>query len=283
MASPLTTWQPSRIIEPVEAFPTGTSVVRVKTDLGDGFLKALGNAAGPHALARELVGTMLARRFGLRTFDFSLIAVTGEEGVILGNNRLAEPGPAFITRAEDGDPWGGDAGELNLLDNSEDIARLVVFDTWTRNCDRYQPREGGPRVNRDNVFFSPEGASQGRFILKAIDHGHCFSCGDDLSERLGHLDHVRDDVLYGLFPEFEARVRRDGVLQAADGAEAVSRQEVERMIAAVPREWQVSGGVRQAWCELICQRARYVRTILDRRWPPPGQVDASSAAEGSDE
>src|SRR5213592_5223327 len=61
MSSGDVAWQPSRIVRLVEALPTGSSVVRVETDLGEGFLKALSNKAEPHNLACELVGTYLAR------------------------------------------------------------------------------------------------------------------------------------------------------------------------------------------------------------------------------
>jgi len=74
MAASEMPWTPSRILRVVEAFPTGTSVVRVETDQGEGFLKALGNAAGPHSLACELVGTRLAHRLGLRTLSFAVIS-----------------------------------------------------------------------------------------------------------------------------------------------------------------------------------------------------------------
>jgi hypothetical protein len=73
MAEAGTPWQPNRILRVIEAFPAGSSVVRVETDAGEGFLKALGNAAGPHSLACEYVGTRLAVLIGLPTFTFALV------------------------------------------------------------------------------------------------------------------------------------------------------------------------------------------------------------------
>jgi hypothetical protein len=155
-------WQPSRILRVVEALPTGSNVVRVETDRGEGFLKALGNRAGPHVLACELVGTQLARWLKLPTLDFALVNVSDDLAFQFANGNLALPGPAFITRAEDGFSWAGDPRELDQLHNPQDLGRLVVFDTWTRNCDRYMPREGRPpRINRDNVFLAREGLRAG--------------------------------------------------------------------------------------------------------------------------
>jgi hypothetical protein len=49
--------------------------------------------------------------------------------------------------------WGGDAPTLRRLLNPGDISRLIMLDTWIRNCDRYRP-EPNRRVNRDNVFLA---------------------------------------------------------------------------------------------------------------------------------
>jgi hypothetical protein len=280
MAAPDPAWQPRRIVRVVEAFPTASSVVRVETDQGEGFLKALGNAAGPHSLACEFVGTRLARRLGLPTLTLALMNVTGELPIPLGNGQMALPGPAFITRVEDGAPWGGDAEDLKRLDNAADLARLVVFDTWTRNCDRYMPREGGPRINRDNVFLSRQGAPAGRFVLKAIDHGHCFDHRPELTVRLADIECVRDDRVYGLFPEFVGLVDRESLLRAVEDVQAIPRAEVEALLRDVPREWEVRDAVTEAWCNLICQRATYIRQIVDRHWPRQSLFDPSPGQEG---
>jgi len=51
---------------------------------------------------------------------------------------------------------------LEELDNPDDIGRLIVVDTWTMNCDRFQPFNGAKlRQHKDNVWFSKERASKG--------------------------------------------------------------------------------------------------------------------------
>src|SRR4029077_16711675 len=91
--------------------------------------KALGNPEGPHVLACEWVGTHLARRLGLPTFDFALLDVTTEDEIPLARGGKAQPGPAFITRKERGGPWGGGKRALRRLDAPRAITRLVVLDT----------------------------------------------------------------------------------------------------------------------------------------------------------
>ncbi len=200
MASAPAPWQPAKILAAIEARKTGSCVLRVETDQGEGFLKAMGADNGPNVLACELVGTLLAGWLKLRTLHFALIDVPGNLDLRFADSKSVVAGPGFITRAEEGHVWSGEEGELEELDNPEDIGRLIVFDTWTMNCDRYRPSNGATlRQNKDNVWFSEEGASKGRFVLKAIDHGCCFTCESDLTTpRLQRS--VNDDRLFGLFP-----------------------------------------------------------------------------------
>jgi len=97
---------------------------RILTDAGGAFIKCLGNPQGPHALSRELVGTVLARWFGLQTLDHALMTLTPADEIQIGSGKLALPGPALVTRAERGHTWGGDAGSLDMVSNSDDITRM---------------------------------------------------------------------------------------------------------------------------------------------------------------
>jgi hypothetical protein len=266
--SETTGWNPERIIRVVEAFPTGSSVVRVETEQGEGFLKALSNRTEPHNLVAELVGTRLARRMKLQTLEFAVIRLSTSDRIRLHDGRYAHAGSAFITRLEDGIPWGGSTEELNTLANPNDIGRLIVFDTWTRNCDRFRSgKNGQPRKNRDNVYFSRKNAPSGRFILKAIDHGCCFTCGGELTPKLAFLDAVQEDTLYGRFPEFGDQTNRTDLQQIIAEVERIERADIEATIGAVPSDWQLNLQVREALCSFLVQRAQYLRTIIDHEWP----------------
>src|SRR6266849_1926175 len=111
MSSAAGAWSPIRILRAVEAFPTGSAVVRVETDQGEGFLKALSNKTEPHNLACELVGTLLARWMKLPTLEFHVIAVPEALRIPLADGTFAHPGPAFITRLEKGSAWGSQTEE----------------------------------------------------------------------------------------------------------------------------------------------------------------------------
>lgn len=141
------------------------------------------------------------------------------------------------------------------------------------NCDRFRPPNGAKlRQNKDNVWFSEEGANKGRFLLKAMDHGCCFTCESDLTTpRL--QSSVNDDRLYGPLPAFRPYTRRGAMLQVVAEVEAVVRSEVEAMIDLVPREWQVENSARREWCDWICRRAKTIRRIIEREWPPTELTD----------
>ncbi len=264
-SGPQPVWQPKEILRWVDNVPSSTGVSIVVTDAGEGYLKAIGNPEGEHALAREWVATQLAGLFGLPTFDFALVEVTDVDEIPFPNGGRAKPGPAFITRTEKGETWSGKTRQLKLLENPADISRLVVFDTWIRNRDRYcrLPKE---RCNRDNVFLSGE-APPGKLLLRAMDHTHCFA-GGELTTKISRIDAIKDPVVYGLFPEFRPFLERDVVQAAADTLRGIPRNEVEHIIQSIPPEWQVNKRARAALADFLISRASYVAEgIMDQIWP----------------
>jgi hypothetical protein len=259
-------WEPQKVTRFVKSFPTGTAVVRVDTDQGEGYLKALGNPEGPHVLACELVGTIMADRLGLPTFDFSLIEVQEDDEIPLANGNHAQSGPAFITRAVDGFTWGGDDAQLAAISNLATITGLVVLDTWILNCDRYAPN--GTRVNRDNVFLARLDPKQERFLLMAIDHTHAFTCGRELNHKLTFIDTIRDENIYGQFPEFRRHITSDHLRQCTKQLRMITPAIVDDAVMQIPGEWQVDKAARHALRRFLSERAQYVcDNIEGMLWP----------------
>lgn len=189
-------WSPTTVTRFVRSLATSTGVAIVDTDCGEGFLKAIGNPEGPHVLACELAGSLLADWIGLPTLDFAIVAITEDDEIPIGKGGIAGAGPAFITRRVQGFAWGGDIETLRSIANTEDITRLILLDTWIRNCDRHRPVP--PRNNKDNVFFvQPASTHLRRPVLTAIDHTHAFTCSRELTRS---IDTVRDPISYGEFP-----------------------------------------------------------------------------------
>ena len=265
---PPTNWQPTRLMEVAGSADTSTGVAEVTTDAGRAYLKALGNRQGPHVLATDWVGTHLAAWFGLSTFDIAILTLTAEDSFPLrehkGTPYTAEPGPAFVARAESGGPWGCSTQELDNLVNPKDITRLIIFDTWTLNCDRHYPDPDSRKPNYDNVYLSSEGVTPGKRRLIAMDHGLCFiRSGEDLTRDLDHIDKVKDGRLYGLFPEFHDRLDQGIIEICVQRLKEMDATIADAMIATVPEQWEVPLEARQAWSGLICRRARYVADSVE--------------------
>jgi len=255
-------WRPTTFIRHLESFPTATCTAHILTDQGEGYIKALGNRGGPHLLACELVATQLAARLGLPVFDFAIMEVTDDDEIPFAKSGKAQCGPAYITRKEEGLTWGGSAEELEIVENSQDISRLVIFDTWTLNCDRYPPDPETRKPNHNNVFLSREGAQPDKLIIKAMDHTHCFTCGDPL-RKTARIDNVKDERLYGMFPGFMPYLNPLEARQAISDLSAIKRSEISAIVGTIPNEWEVEHEAREALVELIYFRAAYLRDYID--------------------
>jgi hypothetical protein len=253
-------------------YDTALTTVRVDTDCGEGYLKALGNKEGPHALACELVGSLAADWLGLQTFDFAVVQVRSRDEVVIANQSLADLGPGFISRAEDsGYTWGGGAQSIAAINNPQDVSTLVVVDTWLRNCDRYSP--DGRRRNLNNVFLVQR-AEPRRLELIAMDFTHAFTCGTPLDKRIAYIDRIQDKGIYGLFPEFIPLLRSEKVIEDAQRLGTFCIDDAQTFIANVPQEWAVDGRARGYWANFLVDRAHFVsRTIHDMLWPENGQFD----------
>lgn len=272
-------WPPTRFVRFERSLKTSMRTAQIVTDAGKAYCKAMGNPEGPHALACECVGTRLAKWLGLPTFDCAILTLDDLDEIPFDDGGQASPGPAFVTRAQKGHPWGGTARELELVENPEDVAKLVVFDTWTLNCDRHPADLDSRKPNYDNVFLTEEGASPGHFRLIAMDHTHCFTCGRDLNERIASIDRTKDDRVYGLFPGFVPTVQaqRVAVEAAAERLRAFDGTVGTEIVSTIPADWQVSDTARAALVDLMTQRAGFVAdniigSLAGTCWPQ-GELD----------
>lgn len=252
------TWRPSRFVRYLSCVGTSTGPAEIETDAGRAYLKALGNREGPHVLAAEWIGTALADWLGLRTFSVAKLVVAEDDKIPLGHDRRAQPGTAIALRAERGASWQGSDAELDAADNVRDVGRLVVLDTWLRNCDRSPPEGMGRKPNYDNVFLSEEGAQSGRFTLTAFDHTHCFVCGRELTAKISQIDNVKDPRIYGRFPVFDRFLERDVVDDAVRRLSEVSRSSMGDIVEQIADDWDVSPDAKLALVDFLVDRAGFL-------------------------
>ena len=229
------------------------------TDAGRAYLKGLGNPEGHHALVCEYVGTHVARLFGLKTLDAALIEIRPCDEIPLRNGARVGPGPAFVTREIEGHvSWSGKAEQLEAVENTRDLAKLVVFDTWLRNIDRCPPAGSARHPNYDNVLLAPITGASGSYSLYAIDHTHCISQGREIGAWLGGIDCVKDEKVYGMFKQFEKFITKPMIDRVLEELGSLDRGEFRRVVDSVPVEWAFNSDTREVVFNFICDRAAYM-------------------------
>ncbi|MDX3911653.1 MAG: hypothetical protein QHC67_17880 [Sphingobium sp.] len=257
-------WQPVAINRVIQPILSSTQVVKVATDLGVGFLKGMGNPAGNESLAQELVGSELACAMGLRVPVFAVINVEGIDIQMESAGPIAF-GPAFISRELRGSTSAGEDTFVRRLTNPEDIARLVVFDTWVRNLDRCPPADYlDPRPNRDNLFFTPV---RRKFEMVVFDHTHCF-VEEDLESGLAGAHFVGDDRVYGAFPEFKDFLTARALRNALADLARIDGSVIREIVRAVPQPWGPTTAVRDRWIEQLMGRQQRVGDYVFNRLVP---------------
>ncbi|WP_310238467.1 HipA family kinase [Rhizobium rosettiformans] len=247
---------PTEITREIQHFTSSTSPARVATDAGDGFIKSLGNPMGSAALVSELVAAELAVWFQLNVPPFALVRNCDIEIIMRKNGLPMEP-PLFFSSAVDGIPRDGSDVFLRRLRDREAVSRLVVFDTWIRNWDRYY----GGEANSDNLLYVQ--ASAHKYDLVPIDHSNCFiGSQTNFPEGAAPAHWIEDGGVYGKFPEFDDFITSDGVKAALAKLATVERDFVVEVVNSVPIEWGLGYSARAGLVDFICARATYVVDTL---------------------
>lgn len=262
-------WQPTFVDRVIEIFPTSTRVALVNTDAGFGYMKGMGNPSGNQSLAMELVGSELAANLGLFVPDFAVVDLQEIEVPMEGGGNLAF-GPAFISRQCRCIPSDGTLELVSRLANSDDLALLVMLDTWIRNLDRCPPADYlDPTPRRDNLCFSPDGR---KLKLMVIDHSHCF-VEEQLELGLEEAGFVEDDRIYGYFPEFEQYISESSLRKAAQAVTAIDAATVAEIVASVPQAWGPTGAIRDLWVDRIVARQARVPALVTDTILPQAKFD----------
>lgn len=258
----MTDWKKAEFYRFERSIHSSTRLAEVMLRVGEenvsAYVKTMGNPAGPHVLACEWIGSRLAQYFGLSTLDFGIIRITKDDEIPLFGAGYAEEGPAFASRKEPGRPWSGKASTLDLIVNPEDIAKLVVFDTWILNPDRFPPGGIDRKAKYDNVFLSKRDGIPTKKRLLAMDHTHCFSNGREISARIANIGRIKDERIYGLFPAFRKFLTLRRVSNAVSKLCEIRGILIDEMIDSIPVEWGVSKVGASALRVLIVDRARFL-------------------------
>ena len=256
-------WSPTRIDAQLDAaLSTSTAAVRVRTDVGEAFCKAMGGPEEPpSALACDWIGSRLGQLLGLPVppvaiCDSTLPLVLSDKG------RQSEVGPVFLSQvAENAETWDGTAEALATVDNPEVIAGGVLLDSWILNQDRYGYRSDGQRrVNLRNVLLQPVGRGRRRRLVWLIDHTHCLTRrdGNSFAARIDTIDHVQDDRIFGLFPAFVPLASAERAQPWIARLRSIADADLDGIISAIPLAWEVSLDQRRSLLHLLARRRDYL-------------------------
>ncbi|QCI98895.1 HipA family kinase [Agrobacterium larrymoorei] len=254
-------WKPTRIERISDVLNTSTRPLLVVTDVGLAVLKYVGNAQGEDALVAELIAAELAGMVGLRTPDFAVERIP--EIPTRDPFITARAGPAFFSRWEPSTNLAPNSQLLRSLRDPKDIARLVVFDTWLRNKDRFSEDTPGGVTNYDNILIVPD---KRKTKLLIIDHSHAFA--ETTLENEINDDWANEEQVYGLFNEFTPMLRRTDVESAINVICSLVFSDIKDICRSPPLEWGFSPKLAETLAELLVERA-----IKMRRWLPTAIFD----------
>lgn len=212
----------------------------------------MGNRAGDDALICELVGSELARLMGLSTPDFAVahipsLSLPTHPGTVI------ESGPAFFSKWEESTALSPNSSLLQKIRHPNHIAKLVVLDTWIRNGDRFSSSGGVGKVsmNFENVLLRKDK----RLVeLLVIDHSHAIvetTLDDELDE-----EWVNEEVVYGMFRQFEPFVTRKHLLDALQTLEQVDAEAIQGVCASIPIEWGATHNLCQKLADCLIRRGK---------------------------
>lgn len=237
---------PSPLRRFVRSVGTSTTPIVATADCGDVFLKLRTNPQGSRVLVADYVGTRCAQLLGLQTFRMGIWSLSEDDRFIAAPDASEDPSPALVTAAEHGTGWGG--GDEGLRDalNREDLAGLVVLDTWILNRDRFCPDPTfprGARVNAGNVFLA--GSNPKALRILAIDHGEAFRLSAAaLTSKISHIESVKSEEVRGMFPAFGPHVATAGIAKFVGALSKIKRTDLADVVAMLPAEWDADAQLR---------------------------------------
>ena len=124
----------------------------------------------------------------------------------------------------------------------------------------------------DNVFFSTE-TEGGMVELRVMDHTHCFTNGAELTKRVKQIGMIKDERIFGLFPEFRDLLNREAVQTMCEQMTTLGLDVIEGIVQLIPNAWLVSMEAKQALIQFISQRAAYLGDTIEGRLFGGTQLD----------
>ena len=252
-------------------YGTLTSPILVETDTGNGVLKLPAGCGGTDSLICEFVGASLARWIGVQTPDFALIRTDSSFVEMMRglDESLAEEADGFISRYEE--PLRFTPQSIQYVKNKDMFTRLVLFDTWIRNEDRYFKKTGkSSSRNTENILLVKNGQHKDSYTITAIDHAEAFREFQPKFEPEKHFGEraINDPAVFGRFPEFDPYLDWKVACRVVGRLMQVNEFEVQELFSRIPRSWALDEEIKKAFISFIVNRAAFVAENLPKKLFP---------------
>lgn len=203
--------------------------------------------ASPAELAADWIGTLLARRAGLRCPESDIADVT--TGALANApadiQEWARPGPAFASRLLRANSGLIDAQVVQFT--ADELGAMYAVDTWLEVLDRRRP---------DGIWNVMEGLQSGE--LWVLDFGK------SLAPCLVPLVIAGDEIVE---PNYPSVVRRKASVSSAmatcDIIESLTAEEIAEVVVSAPARW-ISDAERRCVVRFLAGRAARVRQVCQR-------------------
>ncbi|MFY8073984.1 MAG: hypothetical protein ACOVNQ_19985 [Pirellula sp.] len=117
--------------------------------------------------------------------------------------------------------------------------------------------------------------------MRVMDFSHAIQFGGELTTSVGSIANIKDEAVFGLFPEFRKRLSRDAIRHYASILGGLSRSQLEDALGLVPHQWHLDSPVRSALASYLFQRAIFVAETIESRLfdPPQLNIDLSDGGK----
>jgi len=116
--------------------------------------------------------------------------------------------------------------------------------------------------------------------LLAIDHTHVIRQDGELTSQSLSIDRERENVVYGLFPEFVNRLDREDLAPLVERLGRLGQtNEIDDLVRRTPKQWLSDGQVRQDLPGFLKRRATHVAAHLETWLATQCKWDQSPASD----
>lgn len=261
------TWSPGKLKRLLPAAHRSHAMKprQAKFERSGAFVKPMYEGVSCDCLVCEYVISLLSAAFRICTPRCGIVKLDRLQARMFGQPTVIE-GSAFVSEEVAAGQWNGDGRDLSTIKNLDEISRLIVFDTWVLNRDRFCPSgrpvgiNNGPHQNFANVLVAGKRGQRRR--MYAIDHGHAITYGEPIDVSIIADPKIKDSEVLGLFPGFREHVSLESLEQAVEDLKHIDPNLIAKVINLIPADWEFAESQRGFLADFLLLRAQFVPTIL---------------------